>query len=213
MEDNFLKQLWEKVKQSEWGISVSVGGYLILVTIGMLFSFAYYAMFRINIFKFSDLSDFLLVPFADPFTILFLLASVVFILALAQLNNWWKAKYPKSFVSWTYWLSLGVVKEIESEKYKKREKNIYLVSLIMYIAYAAAFYGIYKRKKVLENQTYIEYKVNFESDMPVKDSLIFLGDNANYYFLHHVSQKESYIIPKDKLNYVKVKKNPNGRFF
>jgi hypothetical protein len=98
-------------------------------------------------------------------------------------------------------------------EYKKWEAKVYLYSLIAYIFFAATKYSDHKAAKIKENQTFIDYKVNFESDLPVKDSLTFLGDNANYYFLYHIRTKEAYVIPKDKLNYLRIKKNPNGRFF
>lgn len=212
---NFFKEYIDKIKEVEWGISVSVGGYLVLITIGMLFSFCYYFTFKINIFKFSELSDFILIPFSDPFTIIFTIVSLGVIYALSLFSEWHKTNYPESFRKWTYWFSFGTIKETESEVYKKKEKGMYIFSVIIYVFYAAMFYGIRKHNKVIENRTFLDYKVDFETQLPapVKDSLVFLGDNAGYYFLYHISKKEAYIVPKDKLNYVRIKKNPNGRFY
>jgi hypothetical protein len=211
-ENDIIKSFLGKLRDAEWGISVSVGAYLILIVIGMIFSFCYYLPYKINIFKFSDINDFILIPFADPFILFFVSVSLGFIYVLYLWNEWWKKSNPASFRKWNLWLSFGRV-DTYSEKYKKNEPKLFIYAVAIYVIYAATLYSSHKEKKVLENQTFVEYKVNFEGDLPVKDSLTFLGDNANYYFLYHIRTKESYVIPKDKLNYLKIKKNPSGRFF
>lgn len=102
---------------------------------------------------------------------------------------------------------------IKHKLYQKKNVWGYYFAIMIYVFYAAVFYGKYKATRVKNQQTYIEYKIDFEGNIPAKDSLIFLGDNAGYYFLYHSSQKESYVIPKDKLNFAKLKKNKNGSFF
>lgn len=207
--------VWNTLKKTDIGISLSVGFYIMMIGIGMLFSFCYYGMFNINIFKFSEISDFLLIPFADPFTIIFTLLSIIIIVGISYLDLVLRKKNPDFHLKFSRWATLGLMSEdyIKHKLYQKKNVWGYYFAIMIYVFYAAVFYGKYKATRVKNQQTYIEYKIDFEGNIPAKDSLIFLGDNAGYYFLYHSSQKESYVIPKDKLNFAKLKKNKNGSFF
>ena len=68
----------------EWGISLSVGGYLFLVFLGISYNFAYFLFFKINIFLFSEINDFLVAPLANPLVIVLGLLSV----GLVYIKRW-----------------------------------------------------------------------------------------------------------------------------
>lgn len=210
---NPIERFRKIIQRVDWGLSVSVTGYLMLMFIGMCFSFCYYAHFKINIFRFSEISDFLLIPFADPFTIIFTLASLGLVLGLAYVIEYWKWKSFESFSKWERILSFGLVKRsVEAHSLRKKDTS-YAIAILLYVLTAALRYGTHKADQVINNTTFIEYSVNIAGDLPAKDSLLFVGENSSYYFLYHKSEKTSIVLPKDKVNYVKIRRNKNGRIY
>ncbi len=72
-------------------------GYVILIILGMLFEGIYYGQFGINIFQFSGILDFLLVPFRRPTVLLILLGlSFFWYLYFVRMYNFLGNKYPKA---------------------------------------------------------------------------------------------------------------------
>ncbi len=70
-------------------------GYVILIILGMIFESIYYSQFGINIFKYSGILDFLLVPFRRPVVLIILLGIFLFsYLYFIALYDFLKKKYP-----------------------------------------------------------------------------------------------------------------------
>ncbi len=71
-------------------------GYVILIILGMLFESIYYGQFGINIFQYSGILDFLLVPFRRPTVLLILIGlSLFWYLYFITLYNFLIKKTPK----------------------------------------------------------------------------------------------------------------------
>ncbi|PWK28461.1 hypothetical protein LV89_00665 [Arcicella aurantiaca] len=83
---NPLDGLKNTFKNFEWGISLSVGGYLFLIFLGISYNFFYFSIFRINIFLFSEINDFLMAPLANPLVILLAILSIGMLITLYYLN-------------------------------------------------------------------------------------------------------------------------------
>jgi len=66
--------------------------YLLLVGIGMLFSYEKYSRFGINIFQYSDIFDFLLTPFRDLYIFIFSFASIGIVFLIYTINKLLKFK-------------------------------------------------------------------------------------------------------------------------
>lgn len=71
-------------------------GYLILILLGMIFESIYYGQFGINIFRYSGIFDFLLVPFRRPVVLVILVGLSIFTyLYFIALYNYLREKNPK----------------------------------------------------------------------------------------------------------------------
>jgi len=77
--------------------------YILLIMIGMIFEATHYSRFNINIFNYSGILDFLLVPFRRPFVLIYLISTSVVVFLLFVFDEWLKNKHPKTYK----WLSFG----------------------------------------------------------------------------------------------------------
>jgi len=76
--------------------------YIIIVGIGMLFTFQKYSEFGINIFDYADIFDFLIAPFSDFKILFFSTITIVLVFIFFKLDSFWARKYPKFYskINW-----------------------------------------------------------------------------------------------------------------
>lgn len=77
--------------------SIGVVFYVLAIGIGMLFSYAKFVRFGINIFHYSDVLDFLVIPFSDYRILVFTLLSIFIVFGIYLLDRWWHRRYPVSY--------------------------------------------------------------------------------------------------------------------
>jgi hypothetical protein len=121
----------------EWGISLSVGGYLLLMFLGVSYSFFYFSIFRINIFLFSEINDFLMAPLANPLVIILALLSVGLLILLLYLSFLWQRKHFKSYKIFYRVMMLG--RKADKKKINKMMKSPFYIgfAVFMYLFVAA----------------------------------------------------------------------------
>lgn len=119
--------------------------YLLLVGIGMLFSYSKYSKFGINIFQYSDIFDFLLAPFRDVTIFIFSFITIFVVFLVYKLNELTKKKFPKYYNSK---FNFGLLKS----------KPI-LTMIMMFLLYLYIFsgkYGKLSKKRILIEPNIIE---------------------------------------------------------
>ena len=198
----------------EWGISLSVGGYLVLVFLGISYSFFYFMTFRINIFLFSEINDFLMAPLANPLVIVLALLNMGLLLGALHLSFLWMNKHFKSYQIVYRIMMLG--KKADKKKISKYMKSpLYLFfAVLVYLLLAAELYGIYRSGKTSHDKNLYHYKLSIDKDVIINtDSLVYVGDNSSHYFLFDTLKREATVIPKEQVKFIKIMKNPKGRFF
>lgn len=95
MKEGLIKDTYELVlKELQTIISII---YILMVGIGMLFTFHKYARFGINIFDYADVFEFLIAPFSDYRILLFATSTFIMITLLVIFDNFWRKKHPKSY--------------------------------------------------------------------------------------------------------------------
>lgn len=116
-------------------------GYVILILLGMLFESIYYGQFGINIFRYSGILDFLLVPFRRP-TVLIILTglSLFWYLYFIKLYDFLGNRYPK-FQNKLFYPDSG-----KSDRIKFRIKW-----LVIFFIITTAAWGYVTSKKEREN--------------------------------------------------------------
>jgi hypothetical protein len=197
----------------EWGISLSVGGYLFLIFLGISYNFFYFMIFRINIFLFSEINDFLMAPLANPLVIVLGLLSIGLLILLLYLSFLWQRKHFKSYQIVYRILMLG--RKADKKKISKMMKSPFYIgfAVLTYLFVAAQYYAIYRSTKTSHDKNLYHYKLSIDKDLVKNlDSLVYVGDNSAHYFLFDTIKREATVIPKEQVKFVRIIKNPKGRF-
>ncbi len=123
--------------------TITTISYVIVVGIGMLFNYQKYSEFRINIFDYTDVFDFLTAPFSGFKILLYSIITIVLVLIVIKFDLIWKSKFPK------------IYSKIYFRWNKKSWFNIYRYFLfsflfILYLYRSADIYGKYTMKQIKE---------------------------------------------------------------
>ena len=142
MKEGLIKDTYELVlKEIQTIVTIS---YLLIVGIGMLFTYHKYSEFGINIFDYADVFEFLIAPFSD-FKILFFSAiTITLSFLLFKLDVVLRRKYPKT----TSKMNMGLDKKSWYSTYR------YFLVAFMFIYYlylSADFYGKFTKKEIMGN--------------------------------------------------------------
>lgn len=159
----------------KWGQSLFPFFYLVLVLIGMLFEYAYYQHFHINIFAYSDVLDFLLAPAKDIVIIVFTMISFGLVVLIVWWDNFLAVKTPKIY----QYMHMGFHRKSWFNTY--RTISFYFV-LLLYAYLGAMIYGE-ARAKAVNFQPKIT--VFFQSNDTQGDyyEATLIGKNKDYLFL------------------------------
>ncbi len=163
--------------------------YLILVGIGMLFSYMKYSRFGINIFQYSDIFDFLLTPFRDLSIFFFSLISILLVFLIYWVDKFTKKKFPKYYKS-KYRLGLIRSQPVLS----------LTITFILYLFIFSGKYGKYIETRILENPKSIEIVL---TNGKIKNGNL-IGKNNGYVFLLE-NDSEVNIYPITNLTEIKMK--------
>jgi hypothetical protein len=181
-------------------------GYLLLITIGLIFDFFYYSSFKLNVLLFVELDDLLLAPIQDIGVLFAVFMFCLFTYGLVELDIWWRAKYPDTF------RKFSLLKDPFSKKNNARRPKLYAVMFVLYIFNGAAYYGMWQGKKVKNGES---KKIVFDikdapKDAP-KDSTktnptFFIGKTKSYFFVYDTATKKATIISSDEVKKLRFEK-------
>jgi hypothetical protein len=163
--------------------------YLILTGIGMVFSIVYFQYFDINILEYSQISDFILIAFKDPFYVFFFILTV----AIAYLLYFWDKLIFKKFPKfWRFSHRFSPIRP---------SANTYLFTygllILVYTTQSATFYGKYNAKQIkLGKGTPVKIYLTTGSEPIETDSLpLLIGTTSSVVFLYHPKTKSTEIVP------------------
>ena len=174
--------------------------YLILTAIGMIFSGAYFLVFDINILDYSQISDFILIAFKDPFYLLFSVLTVILTILIYYFNKWLMTKFPNYFLKqekkrWNKWF--------------KQTGNYYfwgyMMVLLVYIPENAYFYARYKSNEIKTGKgqvVQVYYNSGNQSVKPPFPTLV--GTTSNFVFLYHPETKTTEIVPFNSVSKIVI---------
>lgn len=172
--------------------------YIILILLGMIFEGIYYSQFGINIFKFSGILDFLLVPFRRPIVLIILLGLSLFsYFYFYVVYEFLKRKYPKFHKK--FYRNIPE----NGTHLKSRIKTIIIFFLVTTIAWA---YVTSKNQKENLMSKSVDIRIEYDSNrknliegkmIGKNDMNIFLLDNLNQVQIIPVSSNITRISPLD----------------
>jgi len=143
MSEGIIKDAYEAIiKEIQAIITIS---YIAAIGIGMLFNHQKYSEFKINIFDYADVFDYLVAPFSDFRILLFSSISIALVLTIIQLDFSWRKKYPESYSKWNFGLD-------KKEWYSIFRYTTFVVIFIWYLYLSADIYGRFARQTVKNQQ-------------------------------------------------------------
>lgn len=145
--------------------------YIIIVGIGMLFTFQKYSQFGINIFDYADVFDFLIAPFSDFKILLFSSITIIIVFSFFKLDSYWETKYPKSYSK----MNLGLEKKSWFNLYR------YSTFIILLIFYLFLFSDSYGKISAKQTKKQLPITLKYSDNEIVKGILI--GKTKDIVFL------------------------------
>lgn len=174
--------------------------YLILTAIGMTFSGVYFIVFGINILEYSQISDFILIAFKDPFYLFFSVLTFILTILIYYFNKWLMTRFPSYFIKqekkpWNKWF--------------KQTTNYYLwgymIVLLVYIQESAYFYARYKSKEIKTGKGQIVQVYYNSGNQSAKLSFPrLIGTTSNFIFLYHPETKTTEIVPFNSVSKIVI---------
>jgi hypothetical protein len=168
-------------KQSSWIRRMLVehpaflvsGLYLVASLIGLVYSWAFLRAFGINVFRYAEISDFLLASLKEPFTWILAVLAVALVLFDNTMSRRVQARAPGRLIRW-----------YGSERY--RQIN-YLV-LVFLVAFFLLTFATVNERNIRDGKA--EAVHVFLTDGSPPKRLIMLGTTAKYVFLFdHVEER------------------------
>ncbi len=156
--------------------------YFIASLIGLVYSWAFLRAFDINVFRYAEISDFLLASLKEPFT-------------------WFLAILAVSLVAFDNTMSLRVQRRGPSRFFRwygnarYRQMN-YLVSVLLVVAFLFS-YATTKERGIRDGEGEV-FSVHLTDSSPPKQ-LVMLGTTARFVFLYDQSAEQVYIHPNESI--------------
>lgn len=169
MKEGLIKDTYELIlKEIQTIIMLS---YIIIVGIGMLFTYMKYSEFGINIFDYADIFDFLIAPFSDPRIVLFSIASTLFVFILSKFQILYQRKLPKLYSK----VNFGLDKKSWFNTFKY---ILFTILALFYLFVSSLFYGELSKEQTLQSP---QLSLTYSDNQSIKGQMI--GKTANIIFL------------------------------
>lgn len=115
--------------------------YLLMIAIGMIFSYKKYAEYGINIFEYADVFDFFIAPFTDFYIIIFACVTLFLFFALLYFDSWLEKKSAKLYKVYSMGLS-------DKPWFKTYTKVNYIILFVLYLILGSSLYANYSVSKL-----------------------------------------------------------------
>jgi hypothetical protein len=164
--------------------------YLVLIIVGMFFSYAYYLRWGIDVFQYATISDFILAPFKDTIVLLFAIISILLSWLVFEFSKKMDQRFPKlSRILW-----FGV--KPGSSTYH----NFYFSSLVFgflyYLWLSSELFAEWKFGRMLKSKENYAVEVLFHSQ-PEKGWVRFIqiGQLENFSLLAYPENNIVMVVP------------------
>ncbi len=139
MKERFIKDIYKFIlKEIQAVVTIS---YILIVGIGMLFTYQKYSKFKINIFDYADVFDFLIAPFSDFKILLFSILTIILVFVLLKLDAFFQRKFPENYSK----INFGWDKRNWFNLYRN---SLIITIFILYLYVSADAYGKLTMKQI-----------------------------------------------------------------
>jgi len=192
MSEGLIKDSYELIiKEVQSVIAI---GYMVMVGIGMLFNYQKYDQFKINIFDYADVFDFLVAPFADYRIFVFAFVSITLPYALFKLDGIIRNNFPAFYSVSNFGLD-------KLHWFKHFRIILFTLIFVAYLFLSAFTYGKYVKLKILKQDEvsikYVDNKIQ---------TGIFIGKTKDVVFL--LNKKNVMVIPLNSTVKEMILSNP-----
>jgi hypothetical protein len=187
--ENPIKRLFNYLQKEP--AQVLTFGYVLLITIGLIFDFFYYSSFnKLNVLLFVELDDLLLAPIQDIGVLLAVFVFCLFTYGIIELDIWWRAKYPDTYRKFSFY------KDPFSKKNNNRRQKLFILMFVLYVFNGATYYGFWQASKVKKGEV---KKIVFDIKDTPKDTtktnpIFFIGKTKSYFFVYDTATKKTTVI-------------------
>ena len=162
------QQMWIKRLLSEHPAFLFTSMYVVASIIGMFFSWDFLRRFSINIFHYTEISDFMLASLKEPFTWGLVIAAVLLVAGDNALSQRAANREPGRWLRW-----------YASPRYRKLN---YLVAVLMIVIFIDA-HALFKARDVYAGEGEI-ITVTLANGTAPSDAIL-LGTTGRFIFLYH----------------------------
>ena len=169
------------------------GLYFIASLIGLIYSWNFMRFFHINIFRYAEISDFLLASLKEPFTWLLAILAVVLLLLDNAMSRRVEARGPGRMFRW-----YG----------SKRYRQTNYLALVGVVALFLHTFASLKEKDIRQgNAEFVSVEL---SDSQSANTLILLGTTGRFIFFYDHLTEQVFIHPHESIRSI-TKSSPNRR--
>lgn len=182
-------------------------GYVLLISLGILFNQFYYGYFDIDALAYSELTDFLVTPLRQPLILGFFVANALFFYLLSIIDEWWLRRFPKFYI----FLSMGM--DPNSHGYRVYKMFSYLFAGILYVVIGVQVIAqreIGKLRKAEALQVDLVLKV--EKETLIQKRHVLIGKIGNFLIVKaDTSRKVAIIYPMENVFEIRMVHKKAGR--
>ena len=167
--------------------------YLQITIIGVIYSYFFYQNFELNILKFSDLSDFLLVSILEPRSILVFLTIVV-VMAIMIMGDYYLRRRFKTYGDF--------VNSKLKPKYSDPFACVLLVTI--FTPFSLSNLAYYNAKDIKNgNGDVYEVRLSDAGQHSATQSLVLLGTSSRYGYFYQVDEQSTFTVPVENISYMR----------
>jgi len=180
-------RVWSFISD-EPSLAISLG-YLLLIGIGMLFSYQYYANWGIDVFQFAGFEDFLLAPFKDMLVLFFVPVSVLISYLAIRFSKKLDRKYPRLSKYWNFGITA------ESKNYNQFMNFHLFAGILLYLHISSSIFSAYREYRVRKHPE--NYRVNVQLEDGSFQPYLLLGLTENFVLVLSEKERQAIAIPTE----------------
>lgn len=183
--------------------------YLVLTSVGLVYTYAYYARFRVNVLDYADTSDFLLAALREPLAILLALLPALAILVIVRVH---RVVLPRSARYQAFFERREAVNERRYYRHLGgRARYLDVSNTLLVVSYAGLFtlfYGRGSARRVKQGDGTRVRVVLVAGDAAIHTAgaraPMLVGTTARYVFLYVPEQDSTYVVPTENVALIAI---------
>lgn len=185
--------------KADLSFSLSMG-YVLLVSLGILFNQFYYGYFEIDALAYSELTDFLVAPIRIPMILVFTGASLLFIYLISVWDDWFLARFPKQYT----WFSMGIDPHSQGYRIYKRLSFVFVSLTYIYMS-MQILAGLETRKLRKPGAQQVDLVLKTANEGQTQKRYVFIGKLGNYLVVKgDTARKKAIIFPMDEIHEIRI---------